>query len=119
MADKKLAMLIQRLHEKTNESKISWEKTAEEDAFQVSFSDYSVVISKNALPLAVTEIKLTIVNQNGEVVDEITSSSSPLFKTERGDDYLFQDMTALHHHARRSAMGIEKAVDSLLSALAD
>jgi hypothetical protein len=42
MADPKLRALVQRLHKRTLEGTIPWERTVDEGAFQASFTGYSV-----------------------------------------------------------------------------
>lgn len=119
MADKKIAMLIQRLREKTDQGRIRWEKRAKDGDFIASFPNYAVLLSIRSSPQFQNSDAyfLEILNEDGEIVEKVSDEDFEGDEFEEED--AFEVMEELYNSARRNAMGIEKAVDSLLSALAD
>ena len=113
MADKKLVSLIKRLKEKTLKGSISWEKTVEEGVFQASFPDYAITIGSERREDTWNYV-FRIYNDKGELVEVIaeTDFSSDDFGV-RPYDFIDE----IYVVARRTAMEVDQAIDSILSAL--
>jgi hypothetical protein len=119
MADQRLAQLVKQLAKKTAERAISWEKTEEEASFQTAFPGYSVrlrvIRSASGLYAGATAYAIQIFNELGELVEETTDEE--LDGPTPGEFYT--SMKAMYTGARRSVMGVDKAIDSILQRLAD
>ena len=105
MADPKMTLLLKRLHEKTLQSKVQWEQSVDEGAFQTSFKDYSIRLSRQP----------TRHPGSGDPDEEVDDTKFQ--KEDFGGVYPFKFMSDIHAMARRSAMGVDKAVDILLGQL--
>lgn len=117
MADK-ITLLLKRLHEKTLQGKVPWEQSADEGVFQASFKNYSIRISRQPSRhgnLDEEDVVFQLFNEKGELIEEVddTSFSQPDFLPTSP----FKFMADLHAMARRSAMGVDEAVDILLGEL--
>jgi hypothetical protein len=116
MADSKLVNLVKLLNRRTVEGNISWERTSDEGVFNAPFKEYSVQISTaptRGAELEGYDIVLRIYDDEGEIVEEIRDVD---FTTE---EFLnpYGTMNEIYLIARRQAMGVDKAVDSLLNQL--
>ena len=78
-----------------------------EGVFEVSFSDFSVRIFFKGQDYIVT-----IVNAFGDVVDTVKDPDLNEFFSDP-----MKMMREIHEHARRKAMGIDAAIDSILEDL--
>jgi hypothetical protein len=116
MAETRLVKLIRLLQQRTNDQKIFWEQTVEENTYQVAFPNYILQIGyrmKSENPFT-DEIDyfIRILDENNKIIEEATDDD---LKPELGNAY--QIMDNLHRSARRQAMGVDKAIDSILSDL--
>lgn len=114
MAYDKIVKLVEKLHERTINGKVQWEKLIfEEGIYQAIFPGYTIRISqidRGGLPFIVIQIY----NEDGELVEEVDDSDvakeHPVFVA-------YELMSDLLENARRIAMGSDKAIDKILSAL--
>jgi hypothetical protein len=113
MADKKLVSLIKRLKEKTLKGTISWEKTVEEGVFQASFPDYAVTIGQERRE-DTWDYVFRIYNDKGELVEVVAERD---FSPEDFGIRPYDFIDEIYVVARRTAMGVDQAIDSILSAL--
>lgn len=101
------------LSNQTKEQKITWKQTETETSFSISFPQYSVFISSVELedPFSreYTEYILKITNENGEIVEEVDSDDLA-----NHIEDAWQKMKEMYEMARRQAMGVEQALDSIL-----
>lgn len=120
MADPKLVKLIIGIHDRTIEGKIVWQKTALEDVFSKSFGNYSIQISSEPTKMDTPDaeigeedIVVRIFDGEGTLMEEVRDSS---FGSEMlGGKYAFVYMEEILSTARRQAMGVEKALDSIIA----
>lgn len=117
MPYEKMARLVARLAARTEDGSVNWEETAVTGQFQLAFPNYSVLVllqeSKGQIAGAL-DVVLRVCNTAGDVVEEVADPDL--------EDILenpYQDMLELYQLARRSAMGVEDALNSILSALED
>lgn len=114
MSESKNAALIQRLHARTKEGKILWERTIDEGVFRATVGATSVSLVPDKTPDGwgnyVDTTLLRIFNDEGSVIEEISSDS--VGKREFAD--LLQELYEL---ARRQAMGVDQILDKLLDQL--
>lgn len=103
----KPARFVTLLYEKTLNGELNWEPTETEDVYQCAFPNYSVRISERGADYVVT-----IYNEQGTVIEEMTDVT---LKDEI--DNSFEKMRQIYDTARRVAMGVDKALDDLLSYL--
>ena len=114
MATPKPARLVQQLLEKSNEGKIKWEKTATDGVFQAAFPGYSIRLSTEPSAFSSQEdYFVQISNDEGETVEIISDSN---LTSMIGSD-AWRMMKDLYQGARRSAMGVDAALDSILAEL--
>lgn len=109
MSDSKIVRLIQGIVRQTNAGKIDWEVTESEEVFQASFPNYSIRLSYTTSNMG-TDYWLTIMNDEGLVIESV---SDVQIKSELEGSYRI--MEGLYSDARRVALGVDKALDDLLS----
>jgi hypothetical protein len=111
--EEKLLKLVQRLLDKTKAGETKWEETVWPDSFQTSFPNNVVRISKNENG-AVTDYVISVLNEVGTAIE--SADDAELSKAfPRAEVYRI--MSELYGIARRRALGVDAALDSLLSEL--
>ena len=114
MADK-LWTLVQKLNERTIAGQVNWERTAEEGVYQASFPNYSVRLFTRERR-GERDYIIQIVDQDGTVVED--SSDVDLARVSGlGLPDTFDFMRGLYNIARRKAMGVDQALDTLMEIL--
>ena len=73
MAD--ISVILTKLLERTNQDKISWQTTADEDAFLAVLGNSSVSISAQHSLLISSEYILRILNHEGREIERIVTST--------------------------------------------
>ncbi|WP_330206609.1 hypothetical protein [Pseudomonas sp. AM14(2022)] len=113
MSYPKIAKLIETLLSQTESGALPWAQTEKSDMFQASFPRYSIRIypqrSHNSLE---PDYVLQILNDLGDIVEEV---SDPDLQSVLETPFLV--MRNLYEGARRSAMGVENALDEILDFL--
>ena len=119
----RLVLLLNRLHKKTLDRKVTWEPTAKEGAFQLAFSEYVVRLFQQQNPRDPdgTDYVLSIVNKDESVIDSIDDEELTAFLRAQGDEETsgYRWMGEMYSAARRIALGTEAAIDSLLEELGE
>jgi hypothetical protein len=107
--------LVKKIHEKTLNGDIQWEETEKEGIYQAAFPNYSVRIhaalsgQHEDYPWDYT---LSIFNGEGKLVEDITDTD---LLRDHSDSYTL--MQELYRAARSIAMGVETAIDDILTSL--
>lgn len=115
MSVEKMRRLVSRLSEKTFAGHIMWEETETADVYQAAFPDYVVRIWKRTNEGGGKDYVIGIYNSRGTLLDEASDVAM-----DPDDDYHVYDlMESVYESARGYALGVEQALDSLLSTLED
>lgn len=113
--DKRLR-LIRSLHDRTSEGRIAWEPTNREREFQASFPDYTISIGMRPNRNREEEdYGLKLYNADFDLIEEIWDEDVQAEE----NLYPFVLLRDTYQTARRTAMGVEKALDRLLVELDD
>ena len=104
--------LVRKLAKKQEEGRLDWKETETDGQFQVSFSDYGLRIFQRSGRGGSTDIIIAIYDAEGSVIDEFSDED---IKAEMENSY--QVMSSLFGAARRSALGVEKALQNILNEL--
>lgn len=117
MADKRYA-LVKRLRDQTVNGKVEWERTATNGIYQASFPNYSIKISEGRSPQSDESpaIYVRIYNSEGTLIESFNDEDLP---TDTGPNAPYAIMSQLFEFARRQAMGVDAALDSIMGALDD
>lgn len=110
----KYATLAQRLVARQAKGRLDWKETETEGLFQVSFPDYSIRIQLQENPYGRDYAVVSIYNDEGTELDTFTSLA---LQDEWPDAN--EQLVQLYQFARRAALGVDKAIDSLLRELGD
>lgn len=112
MAESKLVAFVTQLSKKTDEGKISWEKTLDEGVYQSNFPGFSVHLFQRK-----ADIVIQIYNDEGLLIEEIADPdiSNEIINGETA----YTAMSKMYSLARRKALGVDKALDALLAELGD
>lgn len=105
--------LVKKIHEKTLNGDIQWEETEREGIYQAAFPNYSVrICEKPSMNGYSMNYILSIFNGEGKLVEDITDID--LSQDHSDSDTLMQE---LYRAARSIAMGVETAIDDILTSL--
>lgn len=115
--EQKYRRLVDLLVKRTAARTAKWEPTVEDGVFQISLPDFSVQISKREDREGSTDVVFNIVDQWGTKIDAFTDSEvgSSINVNERSGFY--ENMLRLYTDARRTALGVDSALDKLLEEL--
>ncbi|WP_339541428.1 hypothetical protein [Pseudomonas sp. RA_5y_Pfl1_P24] len=112
MSYPKIAKLVDVLLSQTESGVLRWAATEKSDMFQASFPRYSVRLYPHERNPIEVDYILQILNELGDIVEEV---SDPDLRSVM--ERPFDVMRRLHDAARRSAMGVETALDDILNFL--
>jgi len=113
MSYPKIARLVETLLLQTEAGTLQWAQTERSEIFQASFPRYSIrVYPDNNRSALQPDYFLQILNEVGEIVEEV---SDPDLRDVM--ELAFTKMQNLYEGARRSAMGVESALDEILDFL--
>jgi hypothetical protein len=113
MADK-IHTFVRTLKKRTEEGKVVWEPTVDEGIYQAAFPHHTVKIwIRDSREGAGQDIVVALLNKEGIVVEEIDDP------TLSGGGYVdaFRDLHKVYRLARRRAMGVDAALDEIISSL--
>jgi hypothetical protein len=132
MSDKsraKMQQIAERLLARTTEGAVRWEETDRKDSYVAVLEAGSVMIGPTGGLLKVAGLELTARNDRGLTIEKVAVSRdrpSALLPGQPGLPHaaagdpnaaLREVLSALHNAARRSALQVEKTLDSLLDQL--
>lgn len=115
MSYPKIAKLVEVLLTQTAKGSLGslqWAPTENSDMFQASFPRYSIRLYPQSINSFDVDYVLQILNELGEIVEEVTDRD---LKDVLESPY--EKLRDLHESARRSAMGVESALDEILDFL--
>jgi hypothetical protein len=115
MADK-VRLFVEKLAQKTEEGKVSWERTADEGMFQAAFPNYTVQVFSRVNRDETVDYVVQIRDEDGVVIEEATEE---VLKVGKYDRDTLELLAKMFRNARRKALGVDKAVDSILSVLTE
>jgi hypothetical protein len=120
MALEKQWEMVRLLVERTEAGAVSWKHSAVDDAFLVSFRNYSLLLRKIASKEgAEPDFEISLINEDGAVAESFTDielfhACGP-FSGE--GNVPFKVLGKLFELARRQASGADKIVDEILGEL--
>jgi hypothetical protein len=119
-SDSKMARLVRGLFEGTQNGKINWARSDEEGVFKSEFSNYKVTIQPGVLDKAAENerkiIAVEVLDKDGDTIDRFHDEDfAPEIFLPGALNFAYMD--ELYQLARRRAMGIETALDSILQDL--
>jgi len=116
MSYPKIAKIILKLAENTQKGSIKWEETGSPAIFQAAFPGYAVQVwvSRNVDDPQYSDYYLRIIDEEGKIVEEVSDLD---LKNVLENPY--ETMKELCNVARRSALGVENALNSILNSLKD
>jgi hypothetical protein len=116
MDTKRLETLITKLHEKTMTEEVYWEKTSKEGLFMATFPGYSVRIATRQNMSQPDEVDyiFAIYDEQGALIERIDDielqAANKEFKA-------YKILAEIYDKARRKALGVDKAIEVIISEL--
>lgn len=115
MVDEKIAKLVARLHEKTAAGAVGWEKTVDDGVFQAAFPQFAIRIRPAGHDEEGDSLyQLEIYNDDVELVEEVSTMD-----LQGHVEAPWRRLHEIYVNARRIAMGVSEAIDTLLSELGE
>lgn len=115
MSYPQMVYLVQKLYGRTDDGSVEWGETEIEGVFQATFLEYIVCLSMQSPDGHVPgseDYVLSILNAHGLKIEEVSDVD---LAEDLADSY--EVMKHLYKAARRKAMGVDQALDSILSSL--
>lgn len=115
----KYLQLLDRLIKKTEAGELKWEETAASNAFQVSFPNYTVILSEVESGDDAIDYVVELVNSDGRIIDRFSDVTLQQTDPNTSGERLlhFNRMKGLFEASRRQALGVDQALDELLREL--
>ena len=121
MTEEKLVEMVSKIDEKTSQTGLGREKTTNENEFQTILGRFVVRIREDYLPEQDgNDYTLTVTDNNGTVLESLTDSELANMLKRVRTNYIpnaFQVMRSIFKNAKRQAMGVDQAIDDILSEL--
>jgi O-succinylbenzoate synthase len=112
MEYKKIAKLVVSLHQKTIDGKLNWEQTDKRGIFQLSLPNYAIRFWMRSKGEQAADYIISIYDSEGNLVEQ---ASDVDLKNDLSKSY--EIMKGMYELARRKAMGVDKALDDIISQL--
>ena len=120
MQSEKYRQLVDKLAAKTDRHELEWKEGAYPGSFQVSFPDYSLLLSEKVrsegFNIPPPDITMSIIDMSGSVIDEIYNFEIDGEGRERP---YYLKMRDLYRMVRQQVLGANKAVEAILSELGE
>lgn len=112
MSDQRLLKLVSLLAQRTQANELLWEESEIPNAFSVSFTNGTarVEVRDSRAHRGDQEYVLKVLNSNGDEVERLSDESLDL-------DNSYAVMKGIYEGARRKAMGVDVAIDSMIDDL--
>jgi len=116
----RLASIVEQLLAKSKSGDIEWQRTAKADSFMAPFSKYSVHIRQVRIQSEYPDEELfdyylEIFNAEGDLLESIVDTD---FQPVPRDQFnAYKILGDLYMFARRQALGVDRAIDALLTDL--
>jgi len=122
--EEKMWNLISKLDEMTGKEKLDWKTTQGKRSFQVDFEKFTVRISEEDRPQEgedydqiVQDYVISVFDGTGTLVERASDVTIQTSLKTLAPGKAFQTMRKLYDRARRFALGVDEALDSLLTSL--
>jgi hypothetical protein len=120
MTENKIVTLVSKLETNTISNALIWEATAETQEFQTTLANFVVRICEQFDPEDPVhpDYIIKIIDSEGNVMESTTNVD--LAKMEHktfGQRHPYEVMQSIFKMAKRQALGVDKAIDSILSEL--
>jgi hypothetical protein len=112
----KMGRVVRLVRDRTNSNELDWQTTARKGVYQTAFPDMAIQARQraNADFPQIMDVVIAIQNEEGETVEEVTGDDLS------GDfDNPNRVLEEIYEGARRQALGVDSALDSLLEYLSD
>jgi hypothetical protein len=116
MPYEKTRKLVVMLAKRTAGGHVAWEETNEENVFQAAFPGYAVRVAAKDEEDGVS-YTVHLHNESGQLIEEIRSVDIREDDSRGAYQEAYELMRSLYEGARRRAMGVEEALDQILSKL--
>jgi len=114
----KLWALVRLLAHKTDARSLEWKITPRANAFQASFPDHTVTIAELPRQRSTKpDYEITLSDSDGRVIENVRDSELKEME-EGGPHVVYSVMEQLYAGSRRSALGVDKAIDGIFISLA-
>ena len=118
MTEQKVYDLVKRLLVRTKRGELAWERTTSNEEFLTSFPNYSVKVGLEWNQYhEVSNVVLEIYDAGGRAIE--TSIDGQLAAKLPPQESVVATMRELYNEARRKALGVDDALDKLLSELSE
>lgn len=107
--------LVDQLHTRTKEGEVAWEGVDFSGQFQAVFPRFTLRLKQVEPATASANYLVTIHDEEGEVLEEF--SDTDLSDDRDEQKYYRQQLKETFEIARRTAMGVEEALDHILEEL--
>jgi hypothetical protein len=120
MQSEKYRQLVDKLAAKTDRHQLEWKEGAYPGSFQVSFPNYSLILSEKIqsedFNIPPPDITMSIIDMSGSLIDEVYNFEIDAEGRERP---YYRKMRDLYRMVRQQVLGADKAIETILSELGE
>ncbi len=112
--------LVSLLIDRSKQGTASWQPTSREGVYALSLPEYGVLISMVAGRgdlYETQDVFFQIVNSQGRVIDTFRDADVARDFDDHDQPEMYRQMEQLFHDARRKALGVDEALNQLITQL--
>lgn len=113
----RLALLVRLLEEKTQQSTVFWEATGQEGKYRAAFGTFAVTVHKRLQAMDEKAQEDVVVGIEGEEGKQLDAFTDLEIESSLSDAY--ERMVRIYQLARRQALGVDEAIESIIAQLND
>lgn len=121
MNEQKILELVHKIRVKSESGGLKWEKTASENVFQATLGNFVIRISRySSSETPDPDYFISIIDKDGITLESIGDTEISRMQGTMawfGGMPPFQVMESIFKHAKRQSLGVDKAIDDILSEL--
>jgi hypothetical protein len=121
MTENKIVTLVGKIETNTNSDLLIWEATADAHEFQTTLANFVVRIGEQFDPEDPErpDYVIKIIDRDGNTLESATNVDLVKMEHEAtfGERHPYEVMQSIFKKAKRQALGVDKAIDKILSEL--
>ena len=125
MTENKLIQLVKSIEKRTKEGALIWESTAANNEFQSTLASVVIRIRRDATGDAGFDFVISLFDSNGAELESLSDRdlkkmlAKSAYAYEPGLSDAYELMESVFKNAKRKALGVDAALDQMLSDLHD
>jgi hypothetical protein len=121
MTEEKLIQLVEKIESQTRAGNLNWEGTATDNEFQATLGNFVLRVARHVSSDGSADFIINFVDKGGSDLESLSDIQLAKIARKAGGYGVnaYDLMESIFKNAKRTALGVEKALDDILSELDD